>query len=35
MPDIAYLISGGVFIVAAAVYTRFCERVISSQEEQG
>jgi hypothetical protein len=35
MADIVYLIGGGVFIMVAAFYTRFCERLISSQEEQG
>lgn len=34
MADIAYLIGGGLFILIAAFYTRFWERVISSQEEQ-
>jgi hypothetical protein len=35
MADVVYLIGGSVFIVVAAFYTRFCERVISFQEEQG
>jgi hypothetical protein len=35
MADIVYLIGGGVFIMVAAFYTRFCERLISSKEEQG
>lgn len=34
MTDIVYLIGGGIFIFVAARYTRFCERVISAQEEQ-
>jgi hypothetical protein len=33
--DIVYVIGGAVFILVAAFYTRFCERVISSREEQG
>jgi hypothetical protein len=30
MPDIAYLIGGGVFIRVAASYTRFCSLVLAS-----
>lgn len=35
MLDIVYLIGAVVFIIVAAFYTRFCERLISSEDEQG